>query len=512
MDQFEILQQKLVAMWKEIGSTVADPEDEERCIVVVPSLGIDLGMSAFGQQAYEERLLFMLFLLRKPRIRMIYVTSLRIQPEIIDYYLQLLPGVVLSNARQRLSLLAPQDGSSATLSEKLLQRPALMSRLRSLIPDLNQAHMVPFHNTDPERELAVALGIPMYAADPRFFAFGTKSGCRRLFAEEDVPHPIGYEDVNSTEMVVWAIAKIRAERPDVRRVVVKLNEGVSGLGNAIVDVADLPATGSQYERDAIHNRLRAMKLEAGGGTVDEYLAQLTTEGAIVEAFVTGAEVRSPSVQMRCTPLGAVEVLSTHDQMLGGPSGQSYLGASFPADPAYSVTIVEEALKVGRRLAAEGVMGRFAIDFVVVRTPDGGWVPYAIEINLRKGGTTAPYLILEYLTNGAYDYQNGVFTTAKGHPKYYVASDHVESPAYRVFTPNHLFDIVSKHRLHYNHATETGVVMQLITGVAELGRVGVTAISDSPAAARALYERFVAVLDEEAAAIGASSKPTSESCR
>jgi hypothetical protein len=30
-----------------------------------------------------------------------------------------------------------------------------------------------------------------------------------------------------------------------------------------------------------------------------------------------------------TPTGEVEIVSTHDQLLGGPSGQSYLGCRFP---------------------------------------------------------------------------------------------------------------------------------------------------------------------------------------
>ena len=59
-------------------------------------------------QAYEERFLFMLMLLRQPRLRMIYVTSTPIAPEIIEYYLALLPGVIPSHARPALSLVAGQ--------------------------------------------------------------------------------------------------------------------------------------------------------------------------------------------------------------------------------------------------------------------------------------------------------------------------------------------------------------------------------------------------------------------
>jgi hypothetical protein len=356
---------------------------------------------------------------------------------------------------------------------------------------------VPFTTTDLERELAVELGIPMYAADPRFYAFGTKSGCRQIFAEEGVRHPLGFENLYSLEAVVSSIAKIRAQRPELKRVVVKLNEGVSGMGNALVTLSGLPLPGAENEADAILTRVQEMKLEASGATFADYAEKLVKNGAIVEEFLEGLEIRSPSAQLRATPVGQVERLSTHDQMLGGPSGQSYLGAIFPADPAYSVTIMRDAVKVGERFAKEGIVGRFALDFVVVKNEAGEWDSYAIEVNLRKGGTTAPFLILQYLTDGQYNAETGRFETAQGHPKCYVSSDHLESEAYRAFTTQHLFDIVSDYHLHYNHATQSGVVMHIISGVGELGRVGITAIADSPQAANALYRRFIEILDREA---------------
>ena len=194
----------------------------------------------------------------------------------------------------------------------------------------------------------------------------------------------------------------------------------------------------------------------------------------------------------------VEMLSTHDQILGGPTGQTYLGARFPANEAYAWPIMEQAEKIGRRLAREGVIGRFAVDFVVVQDDADQWQPYAIEINLRKGGTTAPHLTLEYLTDGRYDARAGVFRSVRGDEKCYVASDHVESPAYRVFTPDSLMDIVSHHRLHFDHARQTGVVMHMLCNVGASGTFGATVIADTHEEADALYDRFVDVLDAEAA--------------
>src|SRR2546428_2584424 len=237
--EFDRLQQKLVPLWRSIQSFNQD----EQTIVVVPSLTIDFECSSSELQAYEERFLFLLLLLRQPRARLIYVTSQMILPNIIDYYLDLLPGVIPSHARPRLFLIAPLDGSARPLSDKLLDRPRLIERIRSLIMDPARAHLVPFNTTDREKELALRLGIPMYGADPKFFPLGTKSGCRKIFTEENVPHPLGHENLSSKEELLDAIAQMRAKKPSVEQVMVKLNEGVSGEGNAVIDLKGLPVAG-----------------------------------------------------------------------------------------------------------------------------------------------------------------------------------------------------------------------------------------------------------------------------
>ena len=489
--QFDQLQRKLVPLWKSIEAFNQDPQT----IVVVPSMSIDLAGAGAVVQAYEERYLFLLLLLRQPRARLIYVTSQTILPNIIDYYLDLLPGVIPSHARPRLFLPSPLDGSVRPLSQKLLERPRLIERIRSLIPDPDRAHLVPFNTTNREKELALRLGIPMYGADPKFFALGTKSGCRKIFQEENVPHPLGHENLASKDEVVEAIRQMRARKPSIKQVLVKLDEGVSGEGNAVVDLNGLPPSSDSKERTALEDRLKAMQFELKGVTYDNYMKKLEARKGIVEERITGEEFRSPSVQLRITPLGLVELLSTHDQMLGGPSGQSYLGCVFPADSAYAPLITREAAKVGNRLAKEGVIGRFALDFVVVRS-NGKWDPYAIEINLRKGGTTHPFLTLQFLTDGTYDPEAAIFTAPNGKQKFFVASDHVESPRYRTLTPDDLFDIVVRHGLHFGQTRQTGVVFHMMSALGELGRMGLTAVGNSHEEAKALYTRAVAILDQE----------------
>jgi len=63
-------------------------------------------------------------------------------------------------------------------------------------------------------ELPMRLGIPVYGADPKDSALGTKSQSRRLFAEAGVPHPPGREDLrsrNAQERFDATVAALSAE-------------------------------------------------------------------------------------------------------------------------------------------------------------------------------------------------------------------------------------------------------------------------------------------------------------
>src|SRR5262249_8969694 len=156
----------------------------------------------------------------------------------------------------------------------------------------------------------------------------------------------------------------------------------------------------------------------------------------------------------------------------------------------------EAMKVGRRLKDAGVLGRFAIDFVAVRNERGHWDVFAIEINLRKGGTTHPFLTLQFLTDGSYDPDSGVFMTPRGEPKCFLATDHLRSHLYRAFTHDDLFDLAARHRLHFDQSRQQGVVFHMMNAVGELGVLGLTAVANTPDAAEALYAETVRTLDSE----------------
>ncbi|MCA9752250.1 MAG: carboxylate-amine ligase [Gemmatimonadetes bacterium] len=496
--RFAALQAKLRGVWEGINSSPAWTHTS----VVVPSLSFDQEelTKIQGVAFYEERLLFTLMRLRHPGAHVIYVTAQPIHPDIIDYYLHLLVGVPASHARRRLALFCVYDASHKPLSQKILERPRLVRRMREWLGDSSRAYLTCFNSSVWERRLAIELGIPLNGLDPELLGFGTKTGSRRLFRECGVPLPEGIEAVYTREEIVAALDDLACRRPGIAKAVLKLDASFSGEGNAMYRYPEnLPAAGPERAK-ALDAALEHLDWSAEAESPQRYFRKFSEMGGIVEEFLEAAEVRSPSAQARVLPTGECEIISTHEQLLGGKTGQAYLGCRFPADEDYRLRLQEHALSVGRALAERGVVSRFAVDFLATRaSADAAWDLHAIEINLRMGGTTHPFMALRFLTGGGLEDGTGTFLSPRGQEKHYLATDGLTSPAYRGLLPEDLMEILSSHGLHFRPSTETGVLFHMIGALSQYGRIGVTSFGNSAEEARELYDWAVEVLDRETGA-------------
>ena len=432
--------------------------------------------------SYEERMLFVALLLRNPDLRVVYVTSSAVGPATVDYYLRFLPDG--AGARERLTLVDVGDPSIGSLSEKILARPDVVAKLRALVPEDERATMLPFNVTTTEARLAVALDMTLCGPPAQLVRLGSKSGSRKVAMRAGVRRIEGAENLFSLEAVAAAISAIRIRRRDAEAVVVKLNNGFSGIGNVIIEL------------DGLADPLPASKATfcAADESWASYEPKVVAEGAIVEELLRIAGLQSPSVQLRISanpataPAERVEILSTHDQILGGPENQVYVGCRFPAAAAYRSAIVAEARRVGEVLAVEGVVGSFGIDFLVAPAGD----VYLSEINLRMGGTTHPYWMARLATGGSYDPGSGELV-AGGRPKSYLATDNLKIPELAGSSPADVIATVDDAGLGFDASSGTGVALHLLGAVPGHGKMGATCIADSPVAADDLYRRLVAAL-------------------
>jgi hypothetical protein len=465
-----------------------------KTVVIIPSLTLDQEIlsKVRGHVFYEERMLCLMMLLRMPRTHITYITSVPIDPIIIDYYLHLLPGITGYHARQRLTLLSCYDASSRSLTEKILERPRLIERIRRSIPEGHLAHLSCFNVTRFERSLSVKLGIPIYGCDPDLYFLGTKSKSRELFRDCGLDLPQGSENLRDESDVIDALAKLKTDNPALKRAVIKMDDGFSGEGNAMFDFGESKNGASL--RSWINDHLPSIKCVAEDLSYESFMTKFSGMNGIVEEFIEGRIKVSPSVQCRVNPLGKVDIISTHDQILGGESGQVFMGARFPADKEYAVEIAGMAEAVACKLRDFGSLGRFSIDFLSVKEKNA-WKHYAIEINLRKGGTTHPFLMLQFLTDGVYDAASGTYNMPNGQSRSYYATDNLRSEKYRGFTPHDLIEIAICNGLHYESTSQEGVMFHLIGALSQYGKLGVVCVGKDQQSVNRIYDRTVKVLDE-----------------
>lgn len=469
--------------------------------MVVPSISFPVAelRKIAAVQSYEERMLFLLLLLADPAISIVYATSVAIDPAIVDYYLRFVPGA--ADARRRLTLVAVDDPSIGSLAAKLLRdRPALR-RLEAAVTASSRSgfgstgsgsgsgseecYMLPFNVTPAESELAAALDIPLLGPRPELVRLGSKSGSRQVAARAGVRCLPGAEDLFSVKALGAAIADLQAVRPETDAFVVKLNNGFAGQGNAIMEVGGLvePLTAS------------ATVFCADEESWESFEAKIEAEGAIVEEVLRGDGLRSPSAQLQISADGTIDLLSTHDQILGGAHNQVYIGCRFPARADYRLTIQREAMKVAEVLAAEGVVGAFGIDFLV--TDDGpaagsGAVSLS-EINLRMGGTTHPFWMARLATGGEFDPSTGELRVGDG-TRCYTATDNLKSPRLIGRTPAEVIATVDASGLAFDPDTASGVTLHLLGALPVAGKMGVTCIAETTEQGDEMYQELLAVLD------------------
>jgi hypothetical protein len=359
------------------------------------------------------------------------------------------------------------DTSARAVAAKVLANETALSYLRDVIGDL-PAVIEPWNVDRDEAMLATVLGVPINGAAPELRPLGFKSAGRKLMMEAGVPVPFGVEDVTTPEEVADAALAIFDERSDASGVVVKLDDSGAGDGNIVVDSRSLPTEPSARDR-----KLREL-IER---FPDWYLRDLSL-GAVVEERITGDEFTSPSAQIDMRPDKSVVVLSTHEQELGGDDATVYLGCDFPARSAYASTLARYASAIGNELVTRGAVGRAGVDFVAART-SSGWNIAAIEINLRKGGTTHPYAALRHLTGGRYDAATGKWLLPDGSNRVYLASDNFLDPTWQTLSEDTAVNAIREAGVSFDPATKVGVVLHMLSCLPIDGRCGIIAIAQTP---------------------------------
>ena len=203
--------------------------------------------------------------------------------------------------------------------------------------------------------------------------------------------------------VAEAVETLRRAHPETRRFVVKLDDGVGGLGNAMLE----PPVGSG-SRPTTCSRCCGRRTRAAPPPTSWPCSRAPAGSS--RCGSTARRWRAPACSCAPARCGWSRCSRRTTSSSAAPAARRSSAAS--SRRATSSSARSRTVGDRRELARRGVVGRFAVDFVMVRRA-GGWHAYAIEINLRNGGTTHPALTLLGLTDGTYNEDTGPFQAGDG---------------------------------------------------------------------------------------------------
>jgi hypothetical protein len=455
-----------------------------------------------GLNYYEERMLFFLFLLKYKKTKIIYVTSDCFNTSLFDYYANLISHKKkeVADIKSRLTHITVKNSKYLALTEKILHSNKALREISESISNKKTAVLRCYNPTKVERELAVALEIPLFGSAEKFDYVGTKSGSRKVFKLAELNLIPGSAYLKNYQELTASMAKLMKDYPTYKRLVVKLDQGAAGRGNCVFDVEGfLEKNDIEISVKTPNDKLAALihkkfkqhcKFELENETFEHYVKEFNRIGGIAELYVDGKIKYSPSVQLSISTGGIPNIVSTHEQILGGNEKQKYLGCAFPSLQDHRKLIIKEAKKVASWMAKKGMIGHFGIDFVVVKNKEEDKPKvYPIEINLRKGGTTHPYRIAHYLTRSKYNKLDGLLYNGKT-PIYYISRDFIVDEKYKKLDPKELINLVKNSKISFNKNTKEGVLIFMSGTIRKYGRFGAICIGHSTAEAETYFKRLI----------------------
>jgi len=432
-------------------------------------------------------------------LAVVTILAPRLGAGVIDYLSGLLPP---GDHRCRHALVEIDDARDCHLSEKLLENPEIIERLRSTVNLARKwGHQIEglscYSSSARMAEVADRLTVELIDAAPELLHWGTKSGSRQVFRTTGIMHPPGSYHVVATAEGLATTLNYLTRKHGHGNWMIKADDGFgSGHGNAVIDTTRFPPPVSASTVTA------ALEPCAAQISAVEYGRRILPTGVVVEQLIIpgpGDSLRYPSAlgYLRRVPGGRVKaaLLAVHDQVLG--KAGDFGGCRFPAHPGYRLQAATTATVVLDHLAALGVTGHVGVDFIAVVGSDGRGAStlYAAEINMRQTGTTHPHQTVRALVPGTWTAWGTMINTS-GYDVCYAGTDSIISPHYRGIPVAELIDALCQSPgIAFDPHKGIGVIPHLWTSLETCGKIGATFVAPSATACETLERDFTAILDD-----------------
>ena len=442
-------------------------------VVCLSSMTFDsiLTEAIVGLKHYETRCLWEISKVKKSGTVVHFFSKYKIRHEALEHFYQAFDFSEEEKNRVFLYSVESILGEvelDIDLSDYVLKNEKVRRVFKSITLSKN-CYLECFVLTAKELEISKVYNLPSFWMHHRVDYFKTKSGNRFLLKNvTKVPDGIG--DLYSIEDVVSAVLRLH-RKTQSKKMVIKLNDGVSGDGNGFFHLPE------KVNVHSIRQSLIECKFVSSKMTYTKFFKEFAKLGGVVEIFVEGPKKASPSVQLFLKPDMTFEILSSHEQVLDD-SGSRFLGARFPAYNYHRSEITLEAEKVAKKLIEQKIFGIVGLDFLTISKANK-IETYLIEINLRKGGTTHPYWTAKAALDASTCELTGRLKSSSGNFRLYHSNDNLLVRDQR--RKRSLGDFLLKMRkagISYDHKSQKGAIFHMLNSWEPDGKIGAVFIGES----------------------------------
>lgn len=324
----------------------------------------------------------------------IFVAPKYLHEDILDYYAKIMQFRGVKNPPGRFQVVVPENGEmndNLCLSQALICSPKAKKRIKKLVAG-RKAYIVPNVVTDKEIKLCSELGLPLFGAGPKNASIlASKSNAKRLVQLAELPAGPWAVDIYDEDEFYTSFAGLIVRHPSVRTWVVKIEDEETSRGTAYIDINSLKA---------VTDLVRRSRADTDGTTPDDdpsldvgavrqelqrslpkkivlcnrqaypafrdFMAEISRVGCIIQAAPEDV-LSYTSVHIRIDPDGQTNVLGTseavmHEKFVRAASWYPHTRGSFEV-------LKEVGLRMGRVLAAKGLVGFTSIDVVFFENPE-----------------------------------------------------------------------------------------------------------------------------------------------
>jgi len=385
----------------------------------------------------------------------VIVTKSKIDPEYLAYLESL--GWNFEGCRFLTASVSPKlSYDSLFYDQKLIAELSALSSEKYILDTYNL--------TRSEREFANKIAKNLWGNSEVAEKYGTKSGFRKLARELTMQIPPGFERVYSTNEIIKKCSILF--NGGAKNVVIKIDEGVSGAGASKISLEEFQKASDKQKCLLAESALLkvAQAQENSGVVVEEWVPDI---------------LFSPSLQINIDQDKKWQVVSSHDQILGGREGW-YEGCSYPARSISSIeykTLQKDIKNLTERLIEERFFGFLGLDLIKDKKSHYYWV----EANIRKTGTFYPGLATRKIRKRS------------SSPLYYFSRDFTVPS----LVNGHFKQLRNIFRdLKYSKTTESGVVIFNTGALSAVGRFDILCIGNKRSQARSIYYEVLSRVNQQ----------------